>query len=526
MAGAGMCTIGVFGTMPFRSVLRLASVVLVLTPLIAGCDRVRSRQGETLARTYCAACHEFPDPSLLDKKTWQSGVLPKMKARVGVRPKSLYDETSQSPYMLTLSSGMSYDDWNKIIAYYRYQAPNALPSQRLPSEPIVDPPFLAATPFSPGLKSSGIITLLKVDSVRRRIFVGDAGLVTLQVFDFTRRLRSTIRLSSPAIDLIIHGDHLLVLEVGLLDPNDEARGSLVRYDFASPDSLRFAGVVLESLLRPVFVRELPSDRAGHREFIVCEYGNNQGRLALYRPVWDGYQRQVLDGGPGAIRFELRDMNGDGAPDLVVLFAQGDERIVLFENDGSGGFSGKERTLARFPAVYGSMHFSLEDFNGDGAPDILYVNGDNFDYSSSLKPYHGVRILENDGQNNFREKFFFPIYGAARSEVADFDGDGRPDILITSNFADFKKHPERGIVFLKNLGNYRFRPFAFSAAAANQWNLTAVTHLSKNPLPDIIVAAMDIGNIARIQRRGHAEQAATPLLLLENRVRAHSQAQAR
>lgn len=506
--------------MPLRSVER-SVLVLSLTVSIAGCDRVRSHQGESLARTYCAACHEFPDPSLLDKKTWQSGVLPRMKARVGVQAKSLYDETSQSPYMVTLSSRISEKDWNKIVAYYREQAPNELPSQSLPSEPTLDPPFFPAVPFSPGLKSSGIITLLKVDSVRERIYVGDAGLSTLQIFDFNRRIRSTIRLSSPAIDLIIHKDHLLVLEVGILDPNDQARGSLVRYDFASTDSLRVAGVVLESLLRPVFVRELPSDAADRREFIVCEYGNNQGRLALYRPVGNDYQREVLDGSPGAIRFELRDMNGDGAPDLVALFAQGDERIVLFENDGHGGFSEKERTLARFPPVYGSMHFSLEDFNGDGAPDIVYVNGDNFDYSSILKPYHGVRILENDGQNNFREKFFFPIYGAARTEVDDFDGDGRLDILVTSDFSDFKQHPERGIIFLKGLGDYKFRPFAFRAAAANQWNLTAVAHLNKNAFPDIIVGAMDIGNIARIQRRGYAQPAAIPLLLLENRVPEHS-----
>ena len=513
-------------TILLRRTLRRVWASLALILPIAGCNRGVSREGERLAQGYCAACHAFPDPSLLDKKTWQSGVLPRMKARVGVQTKSLYDATSRNPFMVSLSTGMSEADWNKIVAYYRDRAPTALPPQNLPGEPALDPPFLTAEPFYPGLKSSGIITLLKVDSVRQRIYVGDAGLSTLQIFDFNRRLRSTTRLASPAIDLIIKRDHLLVLEVGILDPNDEPRGSLVRYNFVSRDSLRFDGFVLESLLRPVFVRELATDSPDSSELIVCEYGNNQGRLALYRPVGSEYQRDVLDGSPGAIRFELRDMNADGAPDLVVLFAQGDERIALFENDGKGRFTGKERTLVRFPPVYGSMHFTLEDFNGDGAPDILYVNGDNFDYSSILKPYHGIRILENDGQNNFREKFFFPIYGAARTEVTDFDGDGRLDILVTSNFADFKQHPERGIMFLRNMGKYKFQPYAFSAAAANQWNLSAVAHLRTDGMPDIIVAAMDVGNIARIQRHGRAEQAASPLLVLENRVQEHPPTNAR
>src|SRR6185503_20532171 len=115
------------------------------------------------------------------------------------------------------------------------------------------------------------------------------------------------------------------------------------------------------------------------------------------------------------------------------------------NDGKGGFS-RQRTLARFPPVYGSMYFSLHDFNGDGILDIVYVNGDNFDFSRVLKPYHGIRILENDGKNHFHQQFFFPVYGAARAEVADFDGDGKLDFLTTSNFADAGKNPERGIMF--------------------------------------------------------------------------------
>lgn len=514
------------GTMPLTRLL-LAAVQLAVVAIVSeSCHKYRAPDGESLAHEYCAACHAFPDPSLLDQKTWQSGVLPRMATRVGVQPKFLFDETSRSPYMATLSGKMSDADWSMIVNYYLTHAPDSLRYETMPTAPARDPAFFDAQPFSRDLKSSGIITLLKVDSVHKRIFVGDAGLGTLQVFDYNRRRLAQVQLESPATDVIVDGNQLLVLEVGILNPNDEARGKLVRYQFQSPDSLRPVGVVLDSLVRPVFVRRFSPDGTAASEFIVCEYGNNRGRLAIYKPAANGYSRQVLAATPGAIRFELRDMNGDGALDLIALFAQGDERIVMFENDGKGGFAGEQRVLARFPPVYGSMYFTMRDFNGDGKLDIVYVNGDNFDYSRVLKPYHGVRILENDGRNNFEERYFFPVYGASRAQVADFDGDGRPDILVTSNFADFARHPERGIIFLKNDGNYKFLPYDFSVAGTSQWNLTAIARLEDNNLPDVIVGAMDLGNIAQLQRGGSAAQAAVPLLLLDNRLRAPIQTQAR
>jgi FG-GAP repeat protein len=155
-------------------------------------------------------------------------------------------------------------------------------------------------------------------------------------------------------------------------------------------------------------------------------------------------------------------------------------------------------------------------------DIVYVNGDNFDYSRVLKPYHGVRILENDGKNGFHTRFFFPVYGAARAEVADFDKDGDLDILTTSNFADLKSHPERGIVFLENTGGYEFRPYAFTIASGNRWNVMATGDLNKDGWLDVLIGAMDLDNIADLQRRPNGPPVGTgkdPILFFENRMHA-------
>ncbi len=500
----------------------LASALAIVCATLQGCDRLPKWRGERLARNYCAACHMFPAPTLLDKKTWRSRVLPEMALRLGIR-------TAQSPFKdpfqkqdTFLGATLSDADWQSIVAYYLDHAPESLPRQSLPALPRLDPPFFRTEPFLPRMESSGIITLLETDSALARIFVGDAARKSLEVFDWNRRRVASLPLGSPPTGVISDSTRLLVLESGILAPNDEPRGRLAQYDIGPSDSFRVDGVLIDSLYRPVFVERYDFDHDGVDEFVICEFGNNRGRLALYKSDGAKYTRQVLDGSPGAVRVELGDMTGDGAPDIVALFAQGNERIELFVNDGRGRFPDPPRILARFPPVYGSMYFTLRDFNGDGSLDILYVNGDNFDYSRIAKPYHGVRILENDGKNNFHERYFFPIYGAARAAVADFDSDGDLDILATSNFADAAHEPDQGIVFLENTGRVTFQPYEFTAGAGNQWNLIATADLDKDGRPDVIIGAMNLESVATIQQ-GFGDRTSgkgPPLLVLQNRLHVH------
>ena len=120
----------------------LTGVLALAWLSLASCNGPRKSEGEKLARTYCAACHEFPEPALLDKKTWLTGVLPQMAPRVGVHGKSLFDEMSRNPLMVVLPNAVSDKDWEKIVAYYRELAPDTLPPQSLPAPVTVDPDFL------------------------------------------------------------------------------------------------------------------------------------------------------------------------------------------------------------------------------------------------------------------------------------------------------------------------------------------------------------------------------------------------
>src|SRR6266540_2147212 len=194
---------------------------------LAHCTPYKS-EGERLAHTYCAACHAFPEPQLLDKKAWQAGVLPQMAPRLGAGESSLFKRASQNPNMVVLTKAVSAEDWGQIVGYYVDRAPDTLPDQSLPAQPQLDPRFFKPGPFVPRLESSAIITLLKADSAHARVFVGEAASNRLRVFDWNRHLIATLALGSPPTDVIAEKDRILVLESGILEPNDQPTGRLAQ----------------------------------------------------------------------------------------------------------------------------------------------------------------------------------------------------------------------------------------------------------------------------------------------------------
>ena len=68
-----------------------------------------------------------------------------------------------------------------------------------------------------------------------------------------------------------------------------------------------------------------------------------------------------------------------------------------------------------------------DFDGDGDLDVLVTNGDMLD-DFLLKPYHGIRWLENKGGLRFLEHPLANLPGVHRALAADLDGDGDLDIV--------------------------------------------------------------------------------------------------
>ena len=448
-------------------------------------------QGEALAKRYCTACHLFPEPQLLDKKTWQDGVLPNMAMRLGLRMQGQYPYKGMDTVEVRLVRSLnvypdqplvSQADWQQIVDYYTTQAP---------SEPFLQQPVAAIQSGLPQFQAQPIYigenqlpntSLLKYDNRHGKLYVGD-GKKELYIFNKDLSLASNWFMPSPPVDVDFSGGGLpRLLCIGSIAPTQQRTGNFFTFDPSenpAASSIRF-----DTLARPVSVASGDLNGDKKDDVIICSFGNYTGRLSWFES-YDQQREHVLLEQPGARRAEIVDMNKDGLPDVVALMAQAREELVLFLNKGKGQF--EQKILQQFPSVFGASYFELADFNKDGHPDILLTNGDNWDLSPIKKYYHGIRILMNDGQNNFKELFFYPSYGAAKGVARDFDLDGDLDIAAIS-FSDDLNKTENGFLLLKNNGNMNFSAFSSPDAANGKWLTMEVADLDKDGDDDIVIGS--------------------------------------
>jgi hypothetical protein len=97
------------------------------------------KKGEALALKYCQSCHMFPDPSLLDTKRWENGVLPQMGPRLGIfyyndkSYPSAKNDRNLMPNFYPAQPLLSFEEWQNIIDYYTAMAPDSLPGNDGPT---------------------------------------------------------------------------------------------------------------------------------------------------------------------------------------------------------------------------------------------------------------------------------------------------------------------------------------------------------------------------------------------------------
>ncbi|MDQ2711294.1 MAG: FG-GAP-like repeat-containing protein [Acidobacteriota bacterium] len=168
-----------------------------------------------------------------------------------------------------------------------------------------------------------------------------------------------------------------------------------------------------------------------------------------------------------------DLNGDGIPDLAVTnanFCGAAGAVSVLLGNGDGTFQAQQK----YAVGESPIAIVIGDLNGDGVPDLAVADG-SFNGGRSDDT---VSILLGNGDGTFRPLQSLPVGGAPSSiAVGDLNNDGKPDLAVSYS---------SGVSVLLGNGNGTFEPWQSFPVVGGAYSV-AVGDFNGDGKPDLAVS---------------------------------------
>jgi len=222
----------------------------------------------------------------------------------------------------------------------------------------------------------------------------------------------------------------------------------------------------------------------------ADQSSGDGVLSVLLGNGDGTFKKAVtygSGGIGALAVAIADVNGDGKPDLLVVHEISNTVGVLL-GKGDGTFA-KAQT---YPTIGYSVSLAVADVNGDGKPDVITAGS------------WGAAVLLGNGDGTFQPEVTYGTGGQGGTysvTVADVNGDGKLDLLVANVCGDDSTCTYGSVGVLLGNGDGTFQAAkSINAGDPGTWSV-AVADVNGDGKPDLLVSSRTYNTVGVLLGNG-------------------------